>query len=227
VHGISDEVVSDAFLQLLKAKKVILCPTLDVSLGYYQTFAQTLCPTLHEIQTANPASLVSLFKLPELDSVLANRVKNRARNITIYAIEDSIRSLNLKRMSDAGITIATGTDAGNIGTQHAASYLSELLSMQKSGMSNWQILQASTLNGMKILDKEEHYGSIQKGKIADLVLLNANPLDNLENVGDIHLVFKLGVTIHPDTLIKETPEMVAQRMAIIAAVKTRCGKPTQ
>jgi imidazolonepropionase-like amidohydrolase len=61
---------------------------------------------------------------------------------------------NLKKFSDAGVLIATGTDAGNIGTLHASSYLAELKTMQKAGMSNWQIIQASTINGAKILNKE-------------------------------------------------------------------------
>ena len=51
----------------------------------------------------------------------------------------SIMRTNLKTLVDAGVTIATGTDAGNIGTLHASSYLAELRAMQASGMTNWQM----------------------------------------------------------------------------------------
>jgi imidazolonepropionase-like amidohydrolase len=72
--------------------------------------------------------------------------------------------INLKKMADAGINIVAGTDAGNIGTQHAASYLRELQAMQKAGMSIWQILQSATSNPAKILKKEKLTGSIEVGK---------------------------------------------------------------
>jgi imidazolonepropionase-like amidohydrolase len=51
--------------------------------------------------------------------------------------------------------------------------------MQKAGMSNWQIIQASTINGAKILSKENEFGTISIGKKANLILLNENPIDNL------------------------------------------------
>ena len=117
----------------------------------------------------------------------------------------------LKKLADAGVLIATGTDAGNIGTLHASSYLSELKAMKNSGMSNWQILQASTINGAKILDKENEFGTIAIGKKANLILLNANPVENIENITTINKVINKGTVIDPDTLIKESPSALAQR----------------
>lgn len=88
---------------------------------------------------------------------------------------DSIRKVNLKKLADGGVTIAAGTDAGNIGTQHASSFQNELKAMQESGLSIWQVLQSATINPAKILDKEMVSGNIAKGKVADMILLNANP----------------------------------------------------
>src|SRR5258708_10429626 len=119
--------------------------------------------------------------------------------------------VNLKKMVDAGITIAAGTDAGNIGTQHATSFYDELQAMKASGLTNWQIIQTATINGPKILNKENEYGSINVGKKADLVLLNANPIDSLENITKINLVFKRGHVINPDTLIEITPVTLVQQ----------------
>jgi hypothetical protein len=119
--------------------------------------------------------------------------------------------INLKKMTDAGVTIATGTDAGNIGTLHAISYWNELQAMKESGMSNWQILRASTLNGAKAMGKQDRFGSIATGKKALLLLLDANPVENLENLKLIHTVINKGIAINPDTLIHEDPEQVVQR----------------
>ena len=114
-------------------------------------------------------------------------------------------------MVDAGITIAAGTDAGNTGTQHVSSYLSELKAMQQSGITNWQLLQAATINGAKILSNESKTGSISIGKNADMILLNANPVDNIENVTNIAFVINKGTLIKPDTLINETSIALVQR----------------
>lgn len=119
--------------------------------------------------------------------------------------------VNLKILSDAGVTIATGTDAGNIGTMHVSSYLDELKAMQQSGMSNWQILTASTLNGAKVLDQQDKFGSVSIGKKANLILLDANPIDNIENVTKINRVINNGIVINPEEMLKDTPEDLAQR----------------
>jgi hypothetical protein len=109
---------------------------------------------------------------------------------------------NLKRLVDGGITIATGTDAGNIGTQHVSSYFHELAAMQQSGMSMWQLIQSSTINGAMAVGKQNEFGSLQKGKKANLVLLNKNPLDSIANWKAIDWVINKGVAQKPDSVLK-------------------------
>ena len=65
-------------------------------------------------------------------------------------------------MADAGVIIATGTDAGNIGTQHVSSYFDELRAMQHAGMNTWSLLQSSTINGAKAIGRQNEFGSIKK-----------------------------------------------------------------
>lgn len=119
--------------------------------------------------------------------------------------------MNLKKLSDGGVTIAAGTDAGNIGTQHASSFLEELKAMKESGMNNWQILQSATINPTKILNKDSQYGSIEKGKIADLVLLQANPIEDLDHLTQVDMVFKNGQPQDPSSILKMTPESLVQQ----------------
>jgi hypothetical protein len=154
--------------------------------------------------------LYDLKHLPE-QSLITN-LKNNIRGRKAHkATTDSISLVNLKKMMDAGIRIAAGTDAGNIGTLHATSYMNELNAMKKSGISNWQILQTATINPTYILGKQKELGSIAVGKKADLILLNANPVDDLQNLEKISLVINKGHIIKPDTLIKETPLALVQR----------------
>ncbi len=215
VHSIDDEVVTDAFVQLVEKNKTILCPTLIVHDGYVKTFGQNLQLSSHELRMGDPFQIASLLDLKHLaDTALTNRYKTRlntAERQEVARTHNQNMLTNLKKLSDGGVVIATGTDAGNIGTLHASSYLTELMAMQKSGLTNWQILQASTINGARLLGREKEFGTITKGKKANLVLLDADPVTDIENITRIYRVINKGVVIDPDTLIAESPEAVVQR----------------
>ncbi len=213
VHSVDDEVVSDEFLKLLKSKNVILSPTLTVYSGYNKTFAQELDFSTNELRWANPQQLGSLYDIKHVpESALVEAYKKSVRNKKAAAATlDSICLVNLKKMIDAGIRIAAGTDAGNIGTLHGTSFLNELKKMKTSGISNWQVLQSATINPTYILGKDKESGSIAVGKKANMILLNANPVDELENLQQVNLVINKGFVIRPDTLIKETALALVQR----------------
>ncbi len=218
VHDIEDEVVPDDFVKLLQSKKIILCPTLTVSDNYYDTYGQKKHYSTYELETSNPKSIGSMYDLKHLestpDSTWIKKYKTRFNSpqIKSYVSKvDSIRKINLKKLTDGGVTIAAGTDAGNIGTQHASSFIEELKAMKESGMNNWQILESATINPAKILNKDSQYGSIEKGKVADLVLLTANPIENLDHLTQIDTVFKNGIPLNPNTILKITPEMLVQQ----------------
>ncbi|NNT72877.1 amidohydrolase family protein [Flavobacterium sp. IMCC34852] len=215
VHSVDDELLKDDFVQLLKKKKTILCPTLIVHNGYINTFGQKLQFTNHDLLKSNPFQLGSLLDLRHLpDTLMINNYKRSINNAEYMAIvdkENAICRQNLKLLSDAGVLIATGTDAGNIGTLHASSYLSELKAMSASGLTNWQIIQASTINGAKVLNKENEFGTIAIGKKANLILLEGNPIENLEYLTKINQVVNRGIFFSPTEVIPDTPEALAQR----------------
>lgn len=215
VHSVEDELIKEDFVQLLKKHKTILCPTLTVMNGYSSTFGQDTNFSNHELVKADPFQLGTLLDLKHLadtdliasykESVTSEEEMKKAAQTTALCLQ------NLKKLSDAGVIIATGTDAGNIGTLHAASYLAELQAMQKSGMTPWQIIQASTLNGAKVLDQEKDFGSIAIGKKANLLLLNENPIEKLDNITKINRVINRGVVFDPNELVVDTPTALAQR----------------
>jgi imidazolonepropionase-like amidohydrolase len=215
VHSVDDEILKADFVQLMKTNKVILCPTLIVHDGYVNTFGQNVNPSNFELSKSDPYQLGTLLDLKHLpDTLLINKYKKRANSkesIASTKKADSICMANLKILSDAGVLIATGTDAGNIGTMHASSYLAELKAMKKSGMSHWQIIQASTINGAKVLNKESEFGAVSVGKKANLILLDKNPIENLENITKINLIINKGKVFKPEDLIKDTPADLAQR----------------
>jgi hypothetical protein len=196
---------------LLKQKQVILCPTSNVEYQMLRVYTQTPGFSNDELLHADPFVLKTLFDLQDLDTSLFHSTKARWAGSKSIFRRDSVRLINLKKLVDGGIRIAAGTDVGSLGDMPGASYLPELLKMKQSGMSNWQIIKAATLNPTYFIDKENSLGSIVEGKIADMILLNKNPVADLNNVNDIALVFKNGNAIFPDTLINETSEMLVQR----------------
>lgn len=213
VHFIDDEILKDDFIQLMKKNKTILIPTLIVPSGYNDTFGQNLNFSQHELKYSDPYQLGSLMDLKHLsDTTLVNTYKNAVLSQAERNKKtDAISKANIKLLADVGVLLATGTDAGNIGTMHATSYFPELKAMQQSGMSTWQILTSSTLIPAKIVNKESEFGSVSIGKKANLVLLDANPIENIENVTKINRVINNGIVFNPDDILKDTPEDLAQR----------------
>ena len=212
VHSVDNE-VDDDFIRLLKENNATYIPTLMVHRKYVEALGQTYTPTHEDFLFANPTTLGSMFdgqhlinhEQVKLYATYAPQLKVQSES------QEKQRELNLKTLQENNINIATGTDAGNIGTHHASSFYEEIEDMKKAGLSNLEILQASSINAARALGKENDFGTIKEGLSADLVLLNNNPLEDLNALKEINLVVKGGHVINPDTLIPITAEQLAQQ----------------
>src|SRR4051794_33133756 len=110
---------------------------------------------------------------------------------------------NLKTLEDNGVTIAAGTDAGNIGTIHGPALFREFQLMREAGLTPMQILQCATANAAKLFGGEigAHIGKINSGYFADLVVLKSNPVDDIAHASDIDTVIKNGVVYPADSIL--------------------------
>jgi hypothetical protein len=216
VHDVEDQPVSESFVQLLKSKGTVLSPTLVVASNYARALGQDYKVSAEDFRYAHPGPVNSMLDMAVLkDTTLVNRYKRGiANNAAGIKKEDSIRSINLKKMVNAGVIIATGTDAGNIGTQHVSSYYDEVRAMQSAGMSIWDLLQASTLNGARAIGKQNEFGSVKKGMRADLLLLSKNPVENINNWQSIEWVINKGLAWKPDSLLKPSPIELADQQLL-------------
>ena len=110
---------------------------------------------------------------------------------------------NLRKAVEADITVVMGTDAGNIGTLHGASIHREMAAMAQAGVAPMRILQAATVNGAKALNRENELGALRPGLLADVIMLNADPLQDMVNLAALHRVIKDGVVFDPDELMRD------------------------
>lgn len=103
-----------------------------------------------------------------------------------YKLEEKL----VKALDDAGVPMLAGTDAG---TQvHGFSLHDEFRLLAAAGLSPLKILQMTTLNGARFLNRESSMGSVDIGKSADLVLLDANPVKDVANLDKIWSVVLKG-----------------------------------
>jgi hypothetical protein len=100
--------------------------------------------------------------------------------------------INAKKMSDSGIKLAIGTDAGNPAVFFGPSVHREMELMVKAGISPAEVLKAATINAAEILGKGDQLGTISKGKLADILVVDGNPLTNIQSTQNIHMVIKNG-----------------------------------
>jgi imidazolonepropionase-like amidohydrolase len=208
VHSVVDKPVDDAFVKLLKDRGTILCPTLVVFERYGRTFSHQLNLTPEEKAWGNPEVIASLdvTKVPEdklpdrIKSALAKPDEAMDRIKKTY----EIALPNLKKLEDAGVTIAAGTDAGNIGTIHGPALFREFQLMKEAGLMPMQILQCATSNAAKLFGGETgaHIGKLDQGYFADLVVLKSNPADDIVHASDIDTVIKNGVIYPADSILR-------------------------
>ena len=207
VHSVTDKPVDDAFVKLLKDRHTILCPTLVVFERYGRTFSHQLNLTPEEKAWGNPEVIASLdvTKIPQ--DKLPERIKNALAkpDEALDRIKKTydVALPNLKRLEDAGITIAAGTDAGNIGTIHGPALFREFPLMKEAGLTPMQILQCATANAAKLFGGETgaHVGQIAPGYFADLVILNSNPVDDIVHASDIDKVIKNGMVYPANSIL--------------------------
>ncbi len=103
---------------------------------------------------------------------------------------------NLKKISDAGIVIAAGTDSGG-GPGRFQGYFEhlELEYETKAGLTPMQALVSATSGAAQALNISKEVGTLKKGKLADFLVLSANPLDDIKNTRSIESVWIGGVRV--------------------------------
>ncbi|GAB5527803.1 MAG: hypothetical protein Roseis2KO_56750 [Roseivirga sp.] len=198
VHSVDDQEIDEEFIQLAKANDVIYLPTLTVIRGYYEAYKSL--KALRQIDDPNSvlddrmsaflqSSTIFQNQLPE-DYQLEGRIAGFASVLDGY---ETNMATNLKKVYEAGITIAVATDAGNPGTYHGLSIYDEMMAMQAAGIPALDIISMATQNGALAMKRSDDFGTLTKGKMADLILLDQDPSADIANIKSITHVMRGGL----------------------------------
>lgn len=189
VHSVAPEDVDDEFIELARKNKAIVIPTLTVLEGYADVFLGRSPAHRYPLECVDKSTLAKLeHVLPEghRRSGLA-RVRSGRMDSVFAATERNIR-----RMRASGIAIAMGTDAGNPGTAAGPSVYREMEAMQAAGMTAREVFASSTIIAARAMGRQTDIGSLEKGKIADLVVFDADPTADIANARRVRLVMRGG-----------------------------------
>lgn len=211
VHGVEDREVDTAFLALLRKRGVIYTTTLDVYGGYRRTYSQQPGFTEREYALADPQVMGTLSDLPHLPATI---IPERIRKIMGTSLPDAplgMQLRNLRAVRDAGIAIAMGTDAGNIGTLPGPSIYREFALMARAGLTPREVLASATINGAKLMGRASEIGLIAKGRHADMVVLDADPLADVANLSRVATIVRGGRAWRPNELTPATAADIVQR----------------
>jgi imidazolonepropionase-like amidohydrolase len=190
-HSVRDHEVDDEFIRLMKKRHVFYCPTLTREIS---TFAYSETPAFFSdpffLKEADPAEIAKMEDPKRKESV-----RNDA-GARWYKEHMPVAMRNLKLLSDAGVTIAMGTDSGG-GPGRFQGYFEhlELEYETKAGLTAMQALVSATSGAAQAIHISQQVGTLEKGKWADFIVLSANPLEDIRNTRAIDSVWIGGVRV--------------------------------
>lgn len=191
-HSIRDLEADEEVIQLLLEKDVSYCPTLtrEVSVFVYESEPDFFKDPFF-LRYADPGVLDQLR-----DPERQQRIRNSA-SAQRYKQALEIASRNLKKLADAGVRIAFGTDSGPPARFQGYFEHMELELMAKAGLTPSQILVSATRDAASALGRTD-IGTLEAGKWADFIVLSNNPLDDIKNARTIESVWIAGNSVPMD-----------------------------
>jgi len=185
-HNVRDRQVDSEFVSLLKQRNVTLIPTLvRDELLYVYGDAPAWIDDPFFLKFVPPERLAVLKT-----KIRDEQVKNPQRALIKAGFE--MNRINLKKLSDGGVRIAFGTDSGGAADRFFIQGYSEHREMElmvQSGLTPMQVIQSFSKGASEALGIDKEFGTLAKGKAADLLVLEKNPLENIANMRSIQTIY--------------------------------------
>ena len=198
VHNVWTDEIDEEFITIMKAQGTYMTPTMTVGRGYHEIYDRIANGTPFDFDDANSCidaeTKRRIDAAPNLRALVdgdtfEEGLKGFDENLTKTR---ALNGKNLKRLYDAGVKIAMGTDAGNTGTMHGPSVYAEMEAMQGAGMTPMDVLISATKMGSEVMRREKDFGTVEAGKIADLLILEKDPTEDIKNMRSLTQVMRAG-----------------------------------
>jgi imidazolonepropionase-like amidohydrolase len=192
-HSVRDKPVDQELIAAMKRHRVWYIPTLTVDESFY-IYAQH--PGFMLLNFFKEA--ISPVLLTMLTSDAYSQKVNQDPKTEQHKADFAMDQRNLKTLYDAGILVGFGTDSGAMPTRIPGfSEHRELEDMVQAGLTPMQAIVCATRSNAALLGIEATRGTLRPGKRADLIVLAANPLDDITNTRSIVTIFHDGRTVAP------------------------------
>ncbi len=200
-HSIRDGEVDNALLSEMKNHHVAYIPTLsldDFAFAYGGAPAWISDPFF---QAALDPGVLEMITSP------GYKAKTRANKVAaLEAAALPVAMTNLKKIYDAGILVALGTDSGAtpVRVQGFAEHM-ELALMVQAGLTPLQAISVATKNAAQLLRIADNYGTLEPGKKANFIVLERDPSQDIRNTHTIRAVWKNGARVSDGPLESAQP----------------------
>lgn len=188
IYPVEDTLVDQEFLDLMRENDAVYVPAITVSEGAEEArtgaFQEERIP-LDCVDSATREKVLLTNELPAVEE--ADTGVLPGRNET----EHATRLENLRRVHEAGIAIASGSSSGSPLMLHGPATAYEMEAMVDAGLSPLDALVASTQHGARVMGRND-FGTLEEGKIADLVVLEQDPLADIRHVQSVEIVVRGG-----------------------------------
>jgi len=185
-HSVRDVPVTPAFANVLKARDVCYCPTFTREVS---TFAYGSTPTwVTDPFFTKGVSPDIIAQLSDPGRQAQNRASPAARLGQQYKAGLEVAKNNLKSLVDQGVRIAMGTDSGPPARFQGYFEHMEMEMMVEAGMTPMQVLVSATGDAARC-HRNNDLGVLAEGRVADLLVLGANPIENIRNLRSIEQVW--------------------------------------
>ncbi len=177
----------DELVELAKQNEVWIVPTQSLFERWFAPISADELLTQPEMKYM-PASTLENWKERKEQSTAADT----GFNVEQWQKFDRIRKELISALNKAGHGMLLGSDAPQLFNVPGFSIHHEMKAMLDAGMTNLEIIQSGTINPATYFDMEQVFGEVRVGLTADLILVNANPIENLEALQNISGVMRKG-----------------------------------
>ncbi len=200
VHGILSEPVDDEFIALMKKNRAVYITTHAI----FEAVANVGDWARREAAFDDRGRIAKEVFEAGMSPEYVKQWETKWNNLAYMKERLPTLRANLRKVYDAGILVVTGSDTGSSGSGVLLGLASqiELLLHTEAGLKPREAIQLATINAARMIGREKDLGSVEPGKLADMVILDADPLTDIRNVRRINLVIKGGAVYEPMRLIQ-------------------------